>query len=190
MLAVIVPGLAGAFFFLFWVWAVFDVIAMDSILIRNLPKTTWIFLVMFIPPVGAVAWLALGRPENAGFSAGSARRAPPQRFDYYSSTPRVRGPEDDPTWQTPRAPRSPSAAQPASALPNSETAASESAASESAASESLAARERKLLEREAELAKREAALGDTTDAAEELPGDPSIEQSPAKPSQTEQSEND
>ncbi len=173
MLAVIVPGLAGAFFFLFWVWAVFDVIAMDSILIRNLPKSTWVFLVMFIPPVGAVAWLALGRPENAGFSAGSVRRAPPQRFDYYNSSPRVRGPEDDPNWQAPRSPRSPSSGRPTTGSPaassptdgppgdaSSDSPDSNSPDSESATSDSLAARERKILEREAELAKREAALDD------------------------------
>ena len=171
MLAVIVPGLAGAFFFLFWVWAIFDVIAMDSILIRNLPKSTWVFLVMFIPPVGAVAWLALGRPENAGFSAGSTRRAPPQRFDYYKSAGQVRGPGDDPNWQAPRAPRSPSAISPSDTSPDS-------SGSNSAASDSLAARERKLLEREAELAKREAALDDLPDQ------DPDEEDSNDDPSPT------
>lgn len=158
MLAVIVPGLAGVFFFLFWVWAVFDVIAMDSIVIRNLPKSTWVFLVIFVPPVGAVAWLALGRPDNAGFSAGSVRRAPPKRFDYYSSSPQVRGPEDDPSWQAPRTPRSPSATRPTAASPGDTS--PDSSDSNSAISDSLAARERKLLEREAELAKREAALED------------------------------
>ncbi len=177
MLAVIVPGMAGALFFLFWVWAFFDVIAMDSILIRNLPKATWVLLIMFVPPVGAVAWFILGRPVNAGFSAGSARRAPPQRFDYYNSLPQVRGPEDDPNWQAPRSPRSPSTAQPAAVSPGD--AAPDS--SDSVASDSLAARERKLLEREAELAKREAALADPPNTTSELPGNPPIE-----PTQTDQ----
>ncbi len=171
MLAVIVPGMAGALFFLFWVWAFFDAIAMDSILIRNLPKATWVLLIMFVPPVGAVAWFILGRPVNAGFSAGSARRAPPQRFDYYNSLPQARGPEDDPNWQTPRALRSPSTSQPAGVSPDSP---------DSATSDSLAARERKLLEREAELAKREAALADQS---EELTDEPLTE-----PTQTEQPE--
>lgn len=150
LLAVVAQSLTGGLFFLFWVWAVLDVISMDSILVRNLPKPTWVMLVLFIPVVGSVAWLAVGRPVNAGFSAGSVRRPPTQRHDYYSNpgrhlTAAPRGPEDDPSWQSPRARPSQSAA---------------AAASSGDAEESLAARERKLLEREAELAKREAALAD------------------------------
>lgn len=151
LLAVVAQSLTGGLFFLFWVWAVLDVISMDSILVRNLPKPTWVMLVLFIPVVGSVAWLAVGRPVNAGFSAGSVRRPPTQRHDYYSNpgrhlTAAPRGPEDDPSWQSPRARPSQSAAA--------------AAASSGDAEESLAARERKLLEREAELAKREAALAD------------------------------
>lgn len=150
LLAVVAQSLTGGLFFLFWVWAVLDVISMDSILVRNLPKPTWVMLVLFIPVVGSVAWLAVGRPVNAGFSAGSVRRPPTQRHDYYSNpgrhlTAAPRGPEDDPSWQSPRARPSQSAS---------------AAASSGDAEESLAARERKLLEREAELAKREAALAD------------------------------
>lgn len=86
---------------------------------------------------------------NAGFSANSVRRPPPQRHDYYSDgsshlTAAPRGPEDDQSWQSPRTAPSRSAAS----------------TSDSDAGESLAARERKLLEREAELAKREAAMSD------------------------------
>ena len=42
------PGLVGFVFFCFWVWAVLDVIATDRMLVRNLDKTLWLFLVIFV----------------------------------------------------------------------------------------------------------------------------------------------
>ena len=53
-----------------------------------------VLLVVFIPTVGAVAWLALGRPLYAGWAPGDTRtraeRRPPKR--------RVVGPEDSDAW--------------------------------------------------------------------------------------------
>ena len=51
-----------------WVYCLFDVIMADEHRIRNLTKTTWIFIVLVTSVVGAVAWLAVGRPEGAGRS--------------------------------------------------------------------------------------------------------------------------
>ena len=143
MLGVVVPiGIGGLVFFALWFWAILDCIATDSILVRNLPKTTWLFVVILIPTAGALAWLLLGRPEGAGFSIGGNYRPP----DYTRGT-RSRGFEDSAEWAS----RSKSISAPAT--PKNP-------------SESDAVKERRLLEWEAELTKREAALddGDTPDA--------------------------
>ena len=141
----IVHGLGGAFFLILWIWAVLDCISTDSILVRNLPKTTWLFLVIFVPTIGAVAWLLLGRPEHAGMSLGGQRswlyEERPARTERVHR-PAPLGVEDDPTWQATT---------------------KRSAPANQGDSESLAIRERKLLEREAELAKREAELDDDGD---------------------------
>ena len=81
------PGLFGLVLLLVWIYCIFDVIATDSVLTRNLPKMIWLLVVVFIPTIGSVAWLALGRPLYAGWRPGdTTMRAPPV----------VRGPEDAP----------------------------------------------------------------------------------------------
>lgn len=76
------------------VFCVLDCIATDSSLVRNLPKTLWIMLIIFLPTIGSVAWLLLGRPEKTRFSPGDTRSLP---------TPQARpkrplGPDDDPRF--------------------------------------------------------------------------------------------
>jgi hypothetical protein len=51
-----------------WVYCLFDVIMTDESRIRNLTKTSWIFIVLVTSVVGAVAWLVAGRPEGPGRS--------------------------------------------------------------------------------------------------------------------------
>ena len=53
-----------------WIYCLFDVIMTDESRIRNLPKVTWIFVVLVTSVVGAVAWLVAGRPQDA--AAGPA----------------------------------------------------------------------------------------------------------------------
>ncbi len=69
-----------------WAYCVFDVIASDDALIRNLPKGMWLVIVIFLPDIGSLAWLALGRPLYAGWRPGDTSSRPPPR--------RVQGPED------------------------------------------------------------------------------------------------
>ncbi len=133
------PGLFGLAALAFWVWAVLDVIATDRILIRNLDKMAWLFLVLIFPTVGGVAWVALGRPANAGFSPGSTSTRP--TLTYQDRKPAPRGIEDSDAWRATTQPSEPS-------------------------SESQAARERRLQEWEAELDKRAAELDDRTDESE------------------------
>ncbi len=82
-------GFAGIALLLFWVWALLDCIATDSAMCRNLPKPMWILLVLFLPDIGALAWLLLGRPEKASWRPGSVGYASPRR---------PIGPEDSPRY--------------------------------------------------------------------------------------------
>lgn len=132
------PGMFGLAMFALWIWAVLDVIATERILIRNLDKVVWLFLVIFVPTVGAVAWIALGRPANAGFTPG-ATTIRPSHLDRKAAP---RGPEDSDGWRSTTRPSTPI----------------------DAGSESNAAKERRLLEWEAELNKREEGLEDPKDA--------------------------
>ncbi len=84
-------GLAGLMTLALWVFCVFDVIAAEEPLVRNLPKTLWLMIVIFVPTIGAIAWLALGRPQHVGWTPGSTD---------YRATRRPRGPEDTPGWSS------------------------------------------------------------------------------------------
>lgn len=147
-----VPTFLGTALFFVWVYAIFDIVATEPMLARNLPKVTWLFVVILVPGVGAIAWLALGRPLNAGWYPGDT--AVRQRRT-------VVGPEDRDDW-TPRRPREEPRAR-KEAPPTDHPAGPESAANNP--SESSAARKRRLMEWEAELARREADL-DEDDSAD------------------------
>jgi len=86
-------GFIGLLLLGLWVYCVFDVISTDSALARNLPKMAWLMIVVFLPDIGSIAWLALGRPQFAGWRPGDTARAPR----------RVVGPEDLPTYPASRA---------------------------------------------------------------------------------------
>lgn len=68
-----------------WIYCILDVIATEESLVRNLPKTMWLLIVIFLPDIGSLAWLLLGRPMYAGWRPGDTSRRP---------TKRVLGPED------------------------------------------------------------------------------------------------
>jgi hypothetical protein len=53
---------------LFWVYTVLDVITTDEARIRNLPKLTWVLLVVLLFEIGALAWWVAGRPQGAARS--------------------------------------------------------------------------------------------------------------------------
>jgi hypothetical protein len=65
-------GLVALALLVLWVYCIFDVIATNEGLIRNLPKIVWLLIVIFVPTIGSIAWLLLGRPENAGFAPGDS----------------------------------------------------------------------------------------------------------------------
>ena len=82
-------GLFGFAAMLLWIYCIFDVIASDESLIRNLPKTMWLLIVIFVPTIGSIAWLGLGRPMFAGWRPGDTTTR---------SQTRSWAPDDDPEW--------------------------------------------------------------------------------------------
>lgn len=85
-----------------WVYCIFDVIATGEGLTRNLPKLVWLLIVIFVPTIGSIAWLLLGRPERAGFAPGdSSYRAEPHGGRVDRTSTRALGviaPDDDPRF--------------------------------------------------------------------------------------------
>ena len=81
-------SIVGLVVLLFWIWALFDVIATDSSMCRNLPKPMWVVLVIILPVFGAIIWLLLGRPEKAHWRPGSSDYAAPRRPVGVEDSPR------------------------------------------------------------------------------------------------------
>ncbi len=84
-------------------WAVIDVITTQRIIIRNLDKLLWLLVVLFVPTIGAVAWIAFGRPSRSELTPGSKGTRPtgPVR----NAAPR--GLEDSDAWSTTTRPSKP-----------------------------------------------------------------------------------
>jgi hypothetical protein len=55
-------GVAGLVVLALWLYCVLDAITADEASVRNLPKLAWVFIVIFLFEIGAVAWLIAGRP--------------------------------------------------------------------------------------------------------------------------------
>jgi hypothetical protein len=85
-----------------WIYCILNVIATNEGLIRNLPKVVWLLVVIFVPTIGSIAWLLLGRPQKAGFAPGdSSYQAEPRGNRMDRSAPRsigVAAPDDDPRF--------------------------------------------------------------------------------------------
>jgi hypothetical protein len=61
-------GAVGIALTLFWVYTVLEVITTDESRMRNLPKLTWVFIVILLFDIGALAWWVAGRPQGAARS--------------------------------------------------------------------------------------------------------------------------
>jgi hypothetical protein len=93
-------GVAGVLVLLLWIYCIVDCIGTDEVLVRNLPKVTWLFIVIILPTVGSVAWIVLGRPVEAGFQTGHPRaHRPPARGLPPASRDAI-GPEDSPGFMS------------------------------------------------------------------------------------------
>ncbi len=80
------------------VYCVLNVITTPEYEVRNLPKLTWLLLVLFFPIVGGIAWLAAGRPE------GPARSLPYKGNTGHSGAGRIPAEYDRPGRATAFAP--------------------------------------------------------------------------------------
>lgn len=97
----LVGGLVGLVVLALWIYCIFDVISTDEAVMRNLPKVLWIVIVIFLPTIGSLSWLLLGRPERAGFAPGGTTYRPEPRRGQERWGPRTRGvlaPDDDPRF--------------------------------------------------------------------------------------------
>ena len=79
-----------------FVYCLIDAIQTPSDEVRNLPKVTWVVLIILVPFIGSVAWLAAGRPtarRQSAWAAGSG-------FPEYERprAPRSYAPDDDPAF--------------------------------------------------------------------------------------------
>lgn len=84
-------GLVGLALLGLWIFCILDVISTDEVLVRNIPKLFWLAIVIFLPDVGSIAWLILGRPAGAGFRLGS-------QVGVHRPQKRALGPEDSPEF--------------------------------------------------------------------------------------------
>ena len=145
-------GLFGLALLALWLFAIFDVISTDSALCRNLPKGLWLILVIILPDVGAICWLLLGRPVNAGYRIGDTNYRAPRR---------PIGLEDSPSF----------GGRPVDAERSAELDRRLDEWEEQQRRREMDLRARELDVREAELRRREEALGSAHPDAPEKPAD-------------------
>jgi hypothetical protein len=68
-------GLLGIVTLGLWIFCLVDVITTDDSSCRNLPKGLWLLLVLVVPLVGSIVWLAAGRPQPAARARAPYERA-------------------------------------------------------------------------------------------------------------------
>ena len=64
-------GLLSVALLVLWLWSIYDVITTPDGAQRHLPKVAWVFIVLLFWALGALAWIALGRPQGAPAVPGS-----------------------------------------------------------------------------------------------------------------------
>jgi hypothetical protein len=58
-------GFAGLVVVALWLFCVLDAITADEASIRNMPKLAWVFIIIVLFDIGAIAWLIAGRPVSS-----------------------------------------------------------------------------------------------------------------------------
>jgi hypothetical protein len=80
--------LFGILIFVLVLVALFDIITRDNLLVRHLPKVTWVFVVILLPVIGSILWFAIGHdwgePRDQAIPFGDPRRHEPvaERLSY------------------------------------------------------------------------------------------------------------
>src|SRR3954471_2247169 len=91
-------GIAGLVVLAFWLYCVLDVITTDEAQMRNLPKMAWVFIVIFLVEIGAIAWLIAGRPQTRHASMPyKGNTGIPPEYDRPGRAS-AHNPDDDAAW--------------------------------------------------------------------------------------------
>ena len=79
------------------IFCLIDVITADDGRVRNLPKIAWFLLILFVPLIGSIVWLAAGRPQGANAGGRSPYEREASAFPEYDRPGRAAGltPESD-----------------------------------------------------------------------------------------------
>jgi Phospholipase_D-nuclease N-terminal len=99
-----VGGVAFLLLLVLWLYCLMDAITTEKSRVRRLPKGAWIVIILLTFEIGAVAWLALGRPrrEDTGARrAGGAQPRPRPMTSWPTRPPRRTrpvAPDDDPDF--------------------------------------------------------------------------------------------
>jgi hypothetical protein len=98
-----IEALFGLALLLVWLFAIFDAITAPAEQIRLMPKVLWVLVIIFVWPLGAIAWFLWGRPvtgqPDAASRSVSSRLRPPQSLGGPSRAPRRPiAPDDDPDF--------------------------------------------------------------------------------------------
>lgn len=92
-------GLLSLLSLAFTLYCLLDVVLTDGERVRNLPKATWVVIVLVLPVVGGIVWLLGGRPAGGTARPGGPDRRPPGRDHPAGSSRRApKGPDDDPDF--------------------------------------------------------------------------------------------
>lgn len=90
-------GVLSILSFAFTLYCLLDVVLTDSSRVRNLPKLTWVLMIIILPLIGGVVWLVGGRPQETSFAPGGAPSGP-GRGRRSGGSSRPKGPDDDPRF--------------------------------------------------------------------------------------------
>ncbi len=92
-------GIVGIALIGFLLFCLLDVLTTDPAQVRNLPKVAWVLLV-FINPIGGIAWLIAGRPQgSSGTLPFKGNRGAPSTHPSANPAPRRSvAPDDDPAF--------------------------------------------------------------------------------------------
>ena len=75
------------------VWAIADILLIDSSRVRGMPKGGWVFLVVVLPLIGSVLWVTIGRERSEAPNHGRYRDQP-----MGVAAGRSPSPDDDPAF--------------------------------------------------------------------------------------------
>ncbi|WP_433436758.1 PLD nuclease N-terminal domain-containing protein [Nonomuraea sp. CA-141351] len=85
--------LIGLALLAFWLFSLFDVVTTPEDEVRNVPKALWILIVVLIPLLGGLVWMARGRPR-----APRAAWPVPPGPGVPKGPGMPKGPDDDPDF--------------------------------------------------------------------------------------------